>query len=61
MSRVIVKVAGFEKKADAEGLAKHYKSEEHPFTACMEDPKMREQYPDEERRKRVCGKMKSEI
>jgi len=58
---IIVKIAGFDKKADAEGLAKHYDDEEHPFTSCMNDPKMKEQYPEEERRKRVCGKMKSKI
>lgn len=42
-----------------EGLAKHYEGHEHPFSACMSDPKMVAQYPDEETRKQVCGKMKS--
>lgn len=59
MAKVIVKIAGFEKKADAEGLAKHFDKEEHPFSKCMEE--LKDQYPDEERRKKVCGKMKSEI
>jgi hypothetical protein len=42
-----------------EGLAEHFSKYEHPFSACMEE--LAEDYPDEERRKRICGQVKALI
>lgn len=44
---------------DAEGLARRFASEDHPFTACMNAPDMVDRYPDPEQRKQVCGAMKA--
>jgi hypothetical protein len=44
---------------DAESLALHFAKYEHPFTACMEE--LADRYPDEERRKTICGAVKAHI
>jgi hypothetical protein len=50
---------GLVTKDNIDNLAKHFEKEPHPFSACMDE--LAKQYPDEARRKQVCGAVKARI